>query len=51
MREFCRISPDVRLGENVSIYSFVNLYGCSIGDYSRVRRSSRSRRMPPLARM
>jgi len=26
----------VRLGENVSIYSFVNLYGCSIGDNSRV---------------
>ena len=36
MREFCRIAPDVRLGENVSIYSFVNLYGCSIGDNSRV---------------
>jgi acetyltransferase-like isoleucine patch superfamily enzyme len=36
MREFCRITPDVRLGENVSIYSFVNLYGCSIGDNSRV---------------
>lgn len=36
MREFCRIAPDVHLGENVSIYSFVNLYGCSIGDNSRV---------------
>jgi acetyltransferase-like isoleucine patch superfamily enzyme len=36
MREFCRITPNVRLGENVSIYSFVNLYGCSIGDNSRV---------------
>jgi acetyltransferase-like isoleucine patch superfamily enzyme len=36
MRDFCRIAPDVRLGENVSIYSFVNLYGCSIGDNSRV---------------
>jgi acetyltransferase-like isoleucine patch superfamily enzyme len=36
MREFCRISPNVHLGENVSIYSFVNLYGCSIGDNSRV---------------
>ena len=36
MREFCRIAPDVKLGENVSIYSFVNLYGCSIGDNSRV---------------
>jgi len=36
MREFCRIAPDVHLGENVSIYSFVNLYGCCIGDNSRV---------------
>jgi acetyltransferase-like isoleucine patch superfamily enzyme len=31
-----RISPDVRLGENVRIYAFVNLYGCEIGDGSRV---------------
>ena len=36
MREFCRIAPDVKLGENVGIYGFVNLYGCSIGDNSRV---------------
>lgn len=34
--EFCRIAPDVRLGANVKIYAFVNLYGCSIGDNSRV---------------
>lgn len=27
---------DVRLGENVKIYDFVNLYGCSIGDNSKV---------------
>jgi acetyltransferase-like isoleucine patch superfamily enzyme len=36
MREFCRIAPDVKLGENVSIHAFVNLYGCSIGDNSRI---------------
>jgi acetyltransferase-like isoleucine patch superfamily enzyme len=36
MREFCRIAPNVSLGENVSIHAFVNLYGCSIGDNSRV---------------
>ena len=35
-REFCRIAPDVRLGRNVRIFSFVNLYGCAIGDESRV---------------
>jgi len=26
------ISQDVKLGKNVRIYSFVNLYGCEIGD-------------------
>lgn len=36
MREFCRIAPDVKIGENVSIHAFVNLYGCSIGDNSRI---------------
>ena len=29
---FIRISPDVELGDGVRILSFVNLYGCSIGD-------------------
>jgi acetyltransferase-like isoleucine patch superfamily enzyme len=36
MREFCRIATDVKLGQNVSIHAFVNLYGCSIGEGSRV---------------
>ena len=36
MREFCRIAPNVRLGQDVSIHAFVNLYGCSIGDNSRI---------------
>jgi len=27
-----RIAPDVKLGKNVKIFAFVNLYGCSIGD-------------------
>lgn len=27
-----RVAPDVRLGKNVRIYAFVNLYGCEIGD-------------------
>lgn len=34
--EYLRIAPDVKLGENVRIYAFVNLYGCEIGDDSRV---------------
>jgi len=31
-----RIAPDVRLGRDVAIHCFVNLYGCRIGDESRV---------------
>ncbi len=30
--EFSRITPDVKLGKDVKIFSFVNLYGCAIGD-------------------
>jgi acetyltransferase-like isoleucine patch superfamily enzyme len=33
---FLRIAPDVRLGRNVAVHCFVNLYGCSIGDDTRV---------------
>lgn len=35
-RPFCLIKDDVKLGRNVRIYGFVNLYGCSIGDDSRI---------------
>ena len=34
--EFSRIAPDVKLGKNVKIYAFVNLYGCEIDDDSRI---------------
>jgi len=34
--EFCRIAPDVKLGKDVKIFAFVNLYGCAIGDNSKV---------------
>src|SRR5690349_20210123 len=27
MGEYCRIAPDVKLGSNVTIHAFVNLYG------------------------
>jgi len=33
---FIRISSDVELGDDVRILSFVNLYGCSIGDASQI---------------
>ncbi|MBN1866416.1 N-acetyltransferase [Candidatus Sumerlaeota bacterium] len=32
----CRISPDVKMGKNVKVYAFVNLYGCEIGDDTRI---------------
>ncbi len=31
-----RIAPDVCLGEGVRLHAFVNLYGCEIGDESRI---------------
>ncbi len=34
--EFARIAPDVILGKDVRIYAFVNLYGCEIGDDSKI---------------
>lgn len=34
--DFKRISPDVRLGQGVKIFAFVNLYGCEIGDESKI---------------
>ena len=30
------IAPDVKLGKNVRIYDFVNLYGCEVGDESMI---------------
>lgn len=30
------IAPDVKIGEGVRIFKFVNLYGCSIGDGSKI---------------
>lgn len=34
--DFARIAPDVKLGQDVKIYAFVNLYGCEIGDESKI---------------
>ncbi len=34
--EYCRIAPDVKLGQNVKIFAFVNLYGCIIGDNTKI---------------
>ncbi len=31
-----KIAPDVRIGEGVKIFDFVNLYGCEVGDGSKI---------------
>ncbi len=33
---YSSISADVRLGRNVTLSEFINLYGCSIGDDSKI---------------
>ena len=34
--KFVSISDDVKLGKDVKIYNFVNLYGCEIGDNTKI---------------
>ncbi|MCB0289180.1 MAG: N-acetyltransferase [Calditrichaeota bacterium] len=34
--KFNSIADDVKLGKDVKIYNFVNLYGCEIGDNSKI---------------
>ena len=36
METFNRIASDVTLGRSVKIFGFANLYGCTVGDESRI---------------
>jgi acetyltransferase-like isoleucine patch superfamily enzyme len=36
MEGYFAISGDVKLGENVKLAKFINLYGCSIGDNTKI---------------
>lgn len=36
MSEYLSIADDVKLGENVKLSKFINLYGCSIGDSTKI---------------
>lgn len=36
MSEFLCITPDVKLGKGVKLSRFINLYGCEIGDESKI---------------
>ncbi len=36
MNEFCSIAADVKLGAGVKLSKFINLYGCEIGDNTKI---------------
>jgi acetyltransferase-like isoleucine patch superfamily enzyme len=36
MTEYLSITPDVKLGKNVKLSKFINLYGCEIGDNTKI---------------
>jgi acetyltransferase-like isoleucine patch superfamily enzyme len=36
VNEFCCISPDVKLGPGVKLSKFINLYGCEIGEETKI---------------
>jgi acetyltransferase-like isoleucine patch superfamily enzyme len=36
MSEYVCIAPDVKLGANVKLSKFINLYGCEVGDNTKI---------------
>jgi len=36
MSEYCSIAPDVKLGNGVRLSKFINLYGCEVGDGTKI---------------
>jgi acetyltransferase-like isoleucine patch superfamily enzyme len=36
VNEFCSIAPDVKLGKGIKLSKFINLYGCEIGDETKI---------------
>jgi len=36
MNEFVSISPDVKLGKDVKLSKFINMYGCQVGDNTKI---------------
>jgi len=36
VNEFCSITPNVKLGSGVKLSKFINLYGCEIGDDTKI---------------
>ena len=44
LSDYKRIAADVKLGRDVQIFAFVNLYGCEIGDETKIGTSSKFRK-------
>src|SRR6201987_1026816 len=36
VNEYCAIGPSVKLGSGVKLSKFINLYGCEIGDNTKI---------------
>jgi acetyltransferase-like isoleucine patch superfamily enzyme len=36
MSDYLCIAPDVKLGQNVKLAKFINLYGCEVGDNTKI---------------
>ena len=36
MNEYCCIAPDVKLGQGVKLAKFINMYGCEVGDDTKI---------------
>jgi acetyltransferase-like isoleucine patch superfamily enzyme len=36
MEQYLCIAPDVKLGKNVKMSKFINMYGCEVGDYTKI---------------
>jgi len=36
VNDYCAVTPDVKLGKDVKLSKFINLYGCEIGDETKI---------------
>jgi acetyltransferase-like isoleucine patch superfamily enzyme len=36
VNEYCSIAPDVKLGKGVKLSKFINMYGCEVGDDTKI---------------
>ncbi len=36
MNDYLSITPDVKLGKNVKLSRFINMYGCTVGDNTKI---------------